>query len=307
MAKQSQVLGFTRHPASAHWPGLDEEEFYHLLDAIKTDGQREAIVVTKAKRVVDGWHRLLVCERLGIKPTIETRNLKDHEAAKFAIRMHQSRRHLTKEQLARATLDTQLACGMTLADPGDRRNPGTQGGAPAGRVTAKSLSEDAGVSRKTAQRAIQDRKRAEGRLPPRPDPKAQPEPAPEEQSGQTGHPARKREPTPGAMVVPPEEREPDPVQALEQQLREAQLENERLTETIEDMKSAASPDQKGAIKKLQDAKALIATLKSQVNEWQTKHRDKVRDNKNLKRKITRLEAKIEGLTAPAAETEGADA
>ena len=268
MSKQNTVLGFQRHPASAHWPGLDEEEFEALVHAIQMDGQREAIVVTKAKRVVDGWHRLLACDALNLNPVTETRNMTDPEAAKFAIRMHQSRRHLTKEQLARATLDTQLACGMTLAKPGDRRNPSvTQGGgAPDGRVTAASLAKAAGVSTSTARNTIQKKKREQGELPPK------------EQSAKDSHPAADPEPTKG-------DGGPDPLFAmLDSQLQQAASENESLRSDLEakqaevdDLLAAASPEQKNAIKKLQDQAALVRTLKSQLNEWQAKHRDAQRE------------------------------
>ena len=93
---------------------------------------------------------------------------------------------------------------------------------------------------------------------------------------------------------------------LEKTIQELRQENEHLTGEAEGLKErlaivelGASPESKECIDRLSNDAALIRTLKSQVNEWQSKCNEKSRLLKNARDKIRRLE-KAKGLLEAAA-------
>lgn len=60
-------------------------EYKRLKDSMRELGQEQPITIDEGKCVLDGHHRLKVCEELGIKPWVEIRNYGSEEQKIEAI------------------------------------------------------------------------------------------------------------------------------------------------------------------------------------------------------------------------------
>ena len=54
-------------------PKYSEREFNDLVESIRTNGQRYPIVVNQYYEILDGHHRYMACQKLGIEPKVEIR------------------------------------------------------------------------------------------------------------------------------------------------------------------------------------------------------------------------------------------
>ena len=90
-----------RHPLSAAFPDMDDEEFQDLLSSIKAHGQREPITLYQDK-ILDGWHRYRACQQLGVSPI--TTEFKGDDPVAFVIDLNLNRRHLSPSQKAIAVV-----------------------------------------------------------------------------------------------------------------------------------------------------------------------------------------------------------
>ena len=77
-----------------------EEEFAMLEQPLLSEGCRDALVVWKEENVlVDGHHRLKICERHGIPYTVKYQSFTDIKAVKAWMRKNQlARRNLEKAE-----------------------------------------------------------------------------------------------------------------------------------------------------------------------------------------------------------------
>ena len=91
-----------QHPLSAAFPAMSAEDFSALVEDIKTNGQREPIMVLDGM-VLDGWHRYSACEQLGIKAQTFTFP-SDKDPVAFVLSHNLHRRHLTASQRAAAVV-----------------------------------------------------------------------------------------------------------------------------------------------------------------------------------------------------------
>lgn len=168
---ETEILGYTRHPASAVWPDLGENEYAALRENIRDQGQDHPILATADKRVIDGWHRLRACAEIPLDPRVITCHFDERDVARKVIGAHAGRRHMTQIDIARLTIETMKACGMEhRPNEGGRpsaEKPGQDGQVSRGAISAEGVARDANVSTRTARRAIQDDKRRSGLLPPR--------------------------------------------------------------------------------------------------------------------------------------------
>lgn len=184
------VLGYSRHPGSAWWPQLTDEEFAALRDNIRDQGQKHPIVATKRKVVLDGWHRLRACKELKLRPVVETVDIASpNEIAATIFGLNAGRRHLRKQDRAEMFIETHLACGMKFAEEGDRQDEGDD--EPAGVITRRMIMAGAGVSLPTARRAIAKAKDVHGLV--RRSRKADPPPAEPEPEKPADPPAGKKD------------------------------------------------------------------------------------------------------------------
>lgn len=76
---------------------MDSEEFERLKSSIKSVGQLQPII-TKAGAIIDGRHRLLACEELGVEPIF--REAETDELLEAAIAANQVRKHDSPSQKA---------------------------------------------------------------------------------------------------------------------------------------------------------------------------------------------------------------
>ena len=157
----STIMGYSRHPASAVWPDLGDDEYAALRDNISDQGQDHPILVTDDGQVIDGWHRLRACAELDIDPITILAPDDPGWVSDKVIGAHSGRRHLGKRDIARLAVETKLACGLVFAGKGDRSTPGQSAQVEhSGPITLDLIAEAANVSRATARRAIAEAKEA---------------------------------------------------------------------------------------------------------------------------------------------------
>ena len=154
----NEILGFSRHPASAVWPDLTDEEYTALRDNIDAQGQDHPILVTPDKVVIDGWHRLRACADIKIEPVTMIAHFSDEEIARKIIGAHEGRRHLTKLERAKFVVATMQAVGMEFREEGRPQKPAQNEPVSETTITRENVAEAAGVSEATARRAIQEHK-----------------------------------------------------------------------------------------------------------------------------------------------------
>jgi len=91
-----------QHPLSAAFPAMSADDFAALVEDIKTNGQREPVMVHEGM-VLDGWHRYRACLQLGVKPQQFTFPAEKDPVA-FVLSHNLHRRHLTPSQRAAAVV-----------------------------------------------------------------------------------------------------------------------------------------------------------------------------------------------------------
>ena len=81
-------------------PNLTGEEYAELKEDIRQRGVMVPIEFDEQGNVLDGHHRLKVCEELGIKeyPRVIRAGLTEEEKRLHARKLNMARRHLTQEQ-----------------------------------------------------------------------------------------------------------------------------------------------------------------------------------------------------------------
>ena len=81
-------------------PELTEEEYAELKADIELRGVMVPIEYDEAGNVLDGYHRLKICEELGIKdfPRVIRAGMSETEKLTHARKLNMARRHLTSEQ-----------------------------------------------------------------------------------------------------------------------------------------------------------------------------------------------------------------
>lgn len=109
-------------------PNLTGEEYAELKEDIRQRGVMVPIEFDEQGNVLDGHHRLKVCEELGIKeyPRVIRAGLTEEEKRLHARKLNMARRHLTREQrrdLIREQLketpeksDRQIAAGLGVTN-----------------------------------------------------------------------------------------------------------------------------------------------------------------------------------------------
>jgi len=88
----------TRHPLSAAFPELSDEEFTALKESIGRNGQRDKILLVD-DQILDGWHRYRACLELGKAPIF---GVFTGDAVQCVIDKNIHRRQLTASQRAMA-------------------------------------------------------------------------------------------------------------------------------------------------------------------------------------------------------------
>lgn len=113
------IGGHRISPLARIFPPYSRRDLLNLTNDIGEQGQREAIVRHRGL-VIDGLHRLLVCQALEIEPWIK--DLEDEADPKaFVFSANYHRRHLTRNQ--RLVLAFHLSEQSTPGRPSDKDEP----------------------------------------------------------------------------------------------------------------------------------------------------------------------------------------
>lgn len=86
-----------RHPLSAAWGDMPEDDYQDLKDSLENIGLQNPIVMFEGQ-VIDGWHRYKACEDLGIAYT--TVELREGLDPQYYVISTNARRNQTKAQKA---------------------------------------------------------------------------------------------------------------------------------------------------------------------------------------------------------------
>lgn len=131
-----------RHPLSAAFPNMPEDDFGALVADIKANGLQQH-GWTYEGQILDGWHRYQACEEAGVKFRYEEYRGSDPVA--FVKSRNLERRHLTPSQKAAAV----VACHAWKPLGANQR-----GSAPGAEAhSAKALAKEAGVGTRTIEQA----------------------------------------------------------------------------------------------------------------------------------------------------------
>ena len=133
----------TRHPLSAAFPDLSDEEFKSLKDSIERNGQRDKILLFEGQ-ILDGWHRYRACLELGKEPIF---GVFTGDAVECVIDKNIHRRQLTASQraMALATCNQWLGVGTNQLSP--------QRGSGMVAMSIRKMAVAANVNPKTIEKA----------------------------------------------------------------------------------------------------------------------------------------------------------
>jgi hypothetical protein len=95
----SQVNNYELHPLAMLLPEMNEMQYNNLIKSINAHGQLEPCWTFEGK-IVDGRHRLMACNHLGIACTTREWNGEGGTLAAFVVGLNVDRRHLTQDQRA---------------------------------------------------------------------------------------------------------------------------------------------------------------------------------------------------------------
>jgi ParB/Sulfiredoxin domain len=91
----NKACGYEFHPAANLFPPMTDQEFDDLVADIKAHGLNEPITIDEGM-ILDGRHRALACDKIGIKPWRQESPSKDPFVYILSVNLH--RRHLSAEQ-----------------------------------------------------------------------------------------------------------------------------------------------------------------------------------------------------------------
>ena len=136
----------TRHPLSAAFPDLSDEEFTALKDSIERNGQRDKILLFEGQ-ILDGWHRYRACLELGKEPIF---GVFTGDAVECVIDKNIHRRQLTASQRA-MTLAMCNAWRGIGSNQRDQLSPQGDNGVVA--MSIRKMAVAANVNPKTIEKA----------------------------------------------------------------------------------------------------------------------------------------------------------
>jgi uncharacterized coiled-coil protein SlyX len=277
-------MKYAQHPLSAAFPSMPEDEFDALVQDLKENGQREAVILFEGK-VLDGWHRYRACDVARVKCVTQQHDGSNPVA--FVLSRNLRRRHLTASQRAAAVVAAQ-GWNARGANQHGASAPGAQprGSAPGAQPpTVAELAEMAEVSPrtieqvKTAQRAglgeavrdgtVSAKQAADvAKLPPKKRERAV-------AAIERGEKPDVKKPSSDPRAAGPEEALKARVAELEEKLAEAADEIERLS----------------AVEQGEEA-ALIQRLQSELRTVKAKRDDVMRENVELRKQVKILERQV---------------
>lgn len=130
-------MTYERHPLSASWPDMADEDFTALKDSISYSGLLEPITLFDGQ-ILDGWHRYGACLETGMEPRFE--EFTGDDPAQY-VRDKHTRRPLTLTQ--------RLTCIALMSRW--RPNGGKQSAVPADCFSSKDIAKAAGGGVRSAE------------------------------------------------------------------------------------------------------------------------------------------------------------
>lgn len=130
-------MNYERHPLSASWPDMADEDFIALKDSIAYSGLLEPITVFEGQ-ILDGWHRYGACLDTGMEPRFE--EFTGDDPAQY-VRDKHTRRPLTLTQ--------RLTCIALMSRW--RPRGGKQSAVPADCSSSKDIAKAAGGGVRSAE------------------------------------------------------------------------------------------------------------------------------------------------------------
>lgn len=142
-----KVCGRELHPLCAAFPEADAEDLAALERSIRHGYDKAQPIVLYQGMILDGRHRGIICDKLGIMPTVRVYAGECGSPAAFVLAANVARRHLTVSQ--RNMIAAEIA---TLAQGRPDANP------PAGGITQADAAAALGGSVRGVQRSAAVRK-----------------------------------------------------------------------------------------------------------------------------------------------------
>ena len=130
-------MTYARHPLSAAWPDMAEEDFTALKDSIAHSGLLEPITLFEGQ-ILDGWHRYSACIETGVEPRFF--EFSGDAPAQYVQDKH-TRRPLTLTQ--------RLTCIALMSRW--RPRGGSQSAGPADCLSSKDMAKAAGGGVRSAE------------------------------------------------------------------------------------------------------------------------------------------------------------
>ena len=136
---------YQRHPLSAAFPTMSNDDLHELAADIKENGLENPITIYEGK-IIDGWNRWSACQLAGIKnpPVVELPT--DKDPRRWVLSQNLWHRHLDKHQRATAIVSVM-----------EWKEKGASGG-----ITVAEMAEMANVSKMTINRAKKAVKEGKG-------------------------------------------------------------------------------------------------------------------------------------------------
>ncbi len=142
---QSTHRALEAHPLALLVPDMAAEDLAALRASIEAQGLLDAITLYEGK-ILDGRHRVRLCEELAIAPRFE--DYRGTDPLGFVLAKNLARRHLTASQ--KAMIAARVA---NLKRGGDRRSSNFKGENSPLKVTVADAARMVGVDEKTVDRA----------------------------------------------------------------------------------------------------------------------------------------------------------
>ncbi len=133
------------HPAAGLFPLMRDDEFFGLVEDIRSNGLAEPIVLAADGRILDGRNRERACARAGVTPRYVTFDGPDPVAYVVSHNLH--RRHLSESQRA------MVAARVATMRQGDNQH--TKQVAPIGGTSQPEAATMLNVGERSIQRARQ--------------------------------------------------------------------------------------------------------------------------------------------------------
>ena len=261
----------TRHPLSALWGDMPEKEYREFVAGIEERHIRQMIMTLDGK-ILDGWHRYKASLELGIEPFIAVYT--ESDPVGYVIRQNAMRRHLTPGQRAACIVACHewAAGGMQPSQGRDGTGKFTGGdpGSPPvteAPTTVSAMASEASVSERTIQRAkvaeeagLGDAMRS-GELSPKA--------AAAQARGEMDKPR-----APSRIEKSEAERD-----ALALDLQEKAQHIDDLEDQVRFHQGNMSEHEHERHKAFTAMQSENRTLRSQVNEWMTKHNEELRSRR----------------------------